>query len=78
MTKTMGDPRLCYQVPVAHLTVVAASTMNASEPARATGESCVTLLVPLRQTVRSVKYFSANYIYVVLNLELSYITYVCN
>jgi hypothetical protein len=34
----MGDTRACYQVPVARLTVLAASTMNTSDPQRATGE----------------------------------------
>jgi hypothetical protein len=34
----MGDRRLCYRTSVAHLTVVEASGMNTSGPARATGE----------------------------------------
>ena len=45
-TKTMGDPPVCYQASVARLTVLAASTMNASDPAAPTGERFITLLVP--------------------------------
>jgi hypothetical protein len=78
VTKTAVDPRLCYQVSVARLTVVEASTMNASDPARTTGEGCVTLFVPLLRAVRSVKYLSACHIYVVLSLELSRIPCVSN
>ena len=47
----MGDPRVCYQVSVSRLTVLAASTMNTSDPTRATGERSVTLLEPFSTTV---------------------------